>query len=132
MKQKFFAVLTAALLVCVFSCSAKTVDYARKFESVVSAMEDKFSTCTKEEWQELDAKYAELREQYRAEYESLSEDVKSEVGNLMGRYAAVQLKRSAGEVENALSEVAEELKTVTSEFTNIVNGFLGALSGNSK
>ena len=119
MMKRIFLLALAALLVaaCAFSLPGKFTQLADKAAA-------KGADWSPKQWENANAQFEKLVQQYVDKYDKFSDDDKKEINAAIGKYTATALKCGAA---NGLKQIDELLKKVPSAIDTATEGVKGFL-----
>ena len=116
--KKILLLMVVALVACV-ACTKSLPARMNRLADKIVENADKY---TKEEWENMAAQFDTLLNEYRDNYDSFTDDERSEINKAIGKFA----KAAA---VHGVSQVSKSLGSFLSGFSGKVDNFFDQLSG---
>ena len=107
MKKILFYLLTAATI-CV-SVSSCTSALPGRFERFVNSVERNYENFSEDDWNEANAKFEKLFDEYKENRSSFNSEEKSRINSALARYAKVVAKSGIQSIGETFDEIASQI-----------------------
>lgn len=107
MKKILFYILTAATI-CI-SVSSCTSTLPGRFERFVNSVERNYENFSEDDWNEANAKFEKLFDEYKENRSSFNSEEKSKINSALARYAKVVAKSGIQSIGETFDEIASQI-----------------------
>ena len=112
--KKFLSLLLAALCAALLTVSCSPVSLSAHMRLFVSDVEANYKHYSQEQWDEANATYARLCDEFKTKKLTMSQEEKNEFREYQGRYAAVVAKAAVEDVQESVQEIVPDSQEVES------------------
>lgn len=109
------------LFAVVLMAAGCTASLPKQFTALADKVEKNGESFSEKQWENVNAQFDKLMEQYNKVVDKLNADQKKEISSAIGRYQAAALKAGLGKAAGAVEELVEGAK-----------GFLEGLGGDDQ
>lgn len=116
--KKLLLFFAAALFL--FSCQQSKESYIKELKGYVEQIKEKGDDYSKEQWEQVNDKFAELLKKGEELSDKLTDEDKVEIARIKGEYLAIELKKGG-------KELMKSMEDVLNQGAGLMKGFLDGL-----
>lgn len=126
MKKSFFLMLAAAAALLFASCTQSLPD---RMDAFVANVEKNADTYTQEDWEQANAQFETLYDEYKANKGSLTGDEVKQIQDAVSRYVKRVVKSGVTSVTGAIEEIGNQLPGLFEDLGSIFRGIGEGIAG---